>query len=358
MEIDLHRVGELRLVATGRCGRQHDPIAFLHVHTRELGVGRERARVRHEGVQSEQLFDRRGDQRGILDDLVTPLGMLGEVEPQPADRGRDRVQTRHEQQVTERADLVMRDRLAVDARRDHPTHEILARLGTTLHYQLVEVRSQLDVRDPLALRSFRVAVHMEDRVVPVEEHLQLILGQTEQFQEDGHREGVRERLDEVTLAFCQHVVDQQIRRGADLALEFTHARGRQRHVQRPPVLRVVRRVHRDRQQSDLAPGYVGYPTGEQIGAPEGLMDVLVARQAPEPTVERTPEDTKRFAQTVPRRHWVPAELLAVPMVELVHQIGRHVIGNRPAALALFRIPVTHGSSPQLSQPALRLTQCI
>jgi len=88
-----------------------------------------------------------------------------------------------------------------------------------------------------------------DRVVaPHEELRQVFLGQTQEREEDRRRQGRGEIFMEIALAAVDERVDDLVDEFAGLGFEVGHPLGRELRVEDAPVLRVLGRVDRERDE--------------------------------------------------------------------------------------------------------------
>ena len=128
------------------------------------------------------------------------------------------------------------------------------------------------------LRFFHRVGHGTDRVVaPLQEARQVRLRQPHQRDEERRRQRRREVLVEVALAAIDEPVDDLVDELAHLGLELGHLPRRELRVEQPAVLRVVRRVDRQRDQRDFVADLHDVLRREHLGVLERPHDVLVAR---------------------------------------------------------------------------------
>lgn len=196
-----------------------------------------------ERVDAEDLLDRRGDQRRVVDDRPALFRMRGEVVEGPADGDRDRVEAGLEQQDAERVHVPVADRLVVDRPGHGAGQQVVAGCLAAQRDLLLEVvrhgvhRAQL----PLAVRVFAVG-QMQQVVDPVEELREILLGQPHQTHEDQGREAAGERVEDVGGTAVLQPVDQAGRDLPDLRFTGGDRLGREGAAQQAPPRGVLGRV--------------------------------------------------------------------------------------------------------------------
>ena len=89
MDVEPVAVGVAPVVAVGRADEEQHDAALGHRVAVELDVaGDVPADVRRRRLEAEELLDRVGDERRILDELAPLVGVLGEHLAGPADQAR------------------------------------------------------------------------------------------------------------------------------------------------------------------------------------------------------------------------------------------------------------------------------
>jgi hypothetical protein len=79
VEVDIERVVEFRTVPIRIGDQDQDTVALLEVCAADLDVSRHAShRVRH-GIPSKKFFDRGTSHRGVRDDALAELGVVGKV---------------------------------------------------------------------------------------------------------------------------------------------------------------------------------------------------------------------------------------------------------------------------------------
>ena len=105
------------------------------------------------------------------------------------------------------------------------------------------------------------------------------MGQAHQREEDRRRQRRGEVLVEVALAARHELVDDLVDERTRLGFELGHALRRELRVEQAPVLRVLGRVDRQRDQRDVVADLDDVLRREHLGVLERPEHVVVARQA-------------------------------------------------------------------------------
>ena len=294
VEVDLQRVGE-RLGIDVRGRPQHrDHVAFLHVFTvhREVG-GREAAAERHRRERAEQLFDRGGEHGGVVDQLLTLLGMTGEVRHHVRQRRRHRVEPGDQQQEHDVEDLLATQTVAVDLDRQEAADQVVAGLvggEAAIELGVQEVVHAPD--DPVLIRLLlggRCPLRADRRVLEFEEVVDHVGGQAHELEEDARRQRHAERLVELDLGLVDEPVDQLVGHVDDVRLEVRDDPWREQRIEELAELRVLGTVDLQRDEWTLVPedALVVVPGGH----PRAAHDVAALRGREEVGHLRDGDDT-------------------------------------------------------------------
>ena len=194
-----------------------------------------------EGVDPEDLLDRGRDESRVGRDPLPVARMGGEVVQRVAERGRHRVEARHEHEEAVGRHLVIGDRAPVHLEADRLADQVVARLRAALGDDGQEVIGHRPHRPHPVVRDLvgRRAAGVQDAGFPVHEARQVLRRQPHQAEEDRGRVVEREVGDHVAPAPAREAVDQLRRPSPDPVIEDADRLGREVGAERPPPLAVL-----------------------------------------------------------------------------------------------------------------------
>ena len=104
----------------------HDVVALVHGAAADLGVlHRDADDGHHRRLPAQQLLDRGGDDRRVVDDLLPVLGVLDEEAEHAVERRGDGVEPGDEEQEADVEDLFAGQALAVDLGVEEAADEVV-----------------------------------------------------------------------------------------------------------------------------------------------------------------------------------------------------------------------------------------
>ena len=289
-------------VAGGRPDRELHHRAGRDRAAGHLGVLPDLAGRDGERVDAQDLFDRARDEGRVGDDPLPVARVGGEVVERVAERGRHRIEARHEHEEAIGGHLVVGDRSPVDLETDRLADQVVARLRAALGDDRPEVvehrrhRRHPVVRD--LLRGGPVGV--QDAGLPGHEARQVLRRQPHQAEEDGGRVVEGEVRDHVAFTPVGERVDQLGRPDPDAVVEHRDGLGREGGPEQPPPLAMLVAAEHVR---DPAVAGVRFEHGDGVGA-EGLrvlvrgQDVLVPGEHVVPVGEGVPHHRRVRPQPV------------------------------------------------------------
>ena len=272
---------ELGRVDVARADEQRRGVAGPAHDAADLDVLDDLARHHHHRrLVAEQLLDRDRDQRGIVEDRLTPFGVPREVRDHAVECGGDGVEATEHQEVTRPEQLGVRQRVTFDlGPHEHAQQAAVVWSVVPLRELAFEVRGDVAAGRLADLLGFfhRVRDRSDRVVAPFQEPRQVRLRESHQRDEErgGQRRG--EVLVEVALTAIDEPVDDLVDELAHLGLELGHLPRRELRVEQPAVLRVVGRVDRQRDQRHFVADLDDVLRREHLGVLERPHDVFVAR---------------------------------------------------------------------------------
>ncbi len=279
--------GIAALVAVG-CAHEQEHRAALR-HGRAVALHRLRhvpAHVRRGRLEAQELLDRVGDERGVVDQLATLVGVLSEHLARPPDEARGRLVAGAGDDGDVGEDLLApqrarRARLVDELGVHQLGHDVV---GGVLDAPVEVLGEHLAVDEVLRHLLGLARLGAQPRVALVAHRLLVALGDAEQHADHAHRHLRAEVGDEVEPGFADERVEALRAVLADLRLERVDLPGREHAREQAPVDGVRRRVlededagrHLDARLDDLedaAPSRdVGVPVDQRA------LDVVVAAQ--------------------------------------------------------------------------------